>query len=411
MGYISMMMTIGLPACVVLYVYSFAFAPRWRRPVPRIVAPVVAVLMVACFASIRISRTSLSPDTWRLVTVPLLCGLALLLYLTMGLLVVRVVSLVWRVADRVRGAAASSSLRGLTPRVRFVRWATCLVLAGAVGVTSYGVVRAHHPVVTPLTFANAQVPAAFDGYRIALLSDLHIGPGLGPGFLRQVVDETNAARPDLIVIAGDLVDGEVPDLGPDMAALRDLSAPDGVLVTTGNHEFYTGEAPQWVQYFRSLGLNVLDNNGVVISRGGASIDVLGINDRTGRAPLNPDVQLAAQRLAEATGEPVDGAGRFRILIAHEPLQAQDNGNRHYVDVSEPGLPARLGVDLMLSGHTHGGQLWPVHYLVTEQQPVLDGVHVISGVTVVTSRGAGAWGPPVRIDAPPQIPLITLQQAS
>jgi len=408
MGYISMMMTIGLPVCVLLYVYSFAFAPRWRRPVPRIVAPVVVVVMVACFASLRVSRLTLDPDTWRPVTVPLLCGLALLLYLTMGLIVVRAVSLVWRLADRVRGARATTT--SLSARVRFVRWATCLVLAGAVGVTTFGYVRAHHPSVTPMTFSNAQVPAQFDGYTIALLSDLHIGPGLGPDFLRKVVDQTNAAHPDLIVIAGDLVDGEVPELGPDMAALADLSAPDGVLVTTGNHEFYTGEPSAWMQHFSSLGLNVLNNSGVVISRDGASIDVLGINDRTGKAPLDPNLTLATQRLAAATGEPADGAGRFRILIAHEPLQAQDNGNRRYVDVSQPGLAADLGIDLMLSGHTHGGQLWPVHYLVTEQQPVLDGVHVISGVTVVTSRGAGAWGPPVRIDAPPQIPLITLQRA-
>jgi predicted MPP superfamily phosphohydrolase len=401
----------GMVGCLlvfgVFFVYSIALAPRWRAPFARVWAVVVVVVLVACIGSLGLSFLPVSPRAVRPVTQWLLTGLAVLLYALLGLVVVRLVSLAWRLLAWARGTASD----GVSPRVRFVRWATCLVLVGAVGVAGFGYRSAHHPSVSPVSVSNTQLPAAFDGYRIALVTDLHIGEGLSGDFLRQVVDQVNAQHADLIVVAGDMQDGTVAELGPEMCALGDLSAPDGVLVTTGNHEFYDGGAQQWVDFYRSLGLDVLDNSGVELSRGGASIDVRGINDRTGVAPLNPDLQLAAQRLSDAAGVPVDGAGRFRILIAHEPLQVEDDGAGGYVDASQPGLPAELGVDLMLSGHTHGGQLWPVNYLVTAQQPVLDGVHEVSGVTVVTSRGVGAWGPPVRVGAPPEIPVITLRVGS
>ncbi|MCL2316567.1 MAG: metallophosphoesterase [Actinomycetia bacterium] len=402
MGFIAMGL-LGLPCALVALVYYLGFAPRWRPVVRGLVVGAVALVVVVSMMALTLRRLPLNMDTWRPLTTVALTGLPVVAYTMIGLVPVVVADLVWRARSRRSGPAPSRPRR-----VGFLRWATCLVVALALGVTGFGWVRAHAPALTPVTIVSDQLPASFDGYRIALITDLHIGPGLSRAFLQQVVDETNAARPDLVVIAGDLVDGTVAELGGDLAPLAGLTAPDGVVVTTGNHEFYTGEPARWVADYAALGLRVLDNDGVVLTRGDASIDVLGVNDRTGTAPLEPDLALAAQRLHDATGVPVDGTGRFRILVAHEPKQVLDDGDGGGVPVTGTGLPARLGVDLALVGHTHGGQLWPLTALIGAVQPVRDGVHDLAGVTTVTSRGAGAWGPPVRVGAPPEIPLITLR---
>jgi len=206
-----------------------------------------------------------------------------------------------------------------------------------------------------------------------------------------------------VVLAGDLVDGTVAELGPELSALARLEAPYGVVVTTGNHEFLTGQVDDWLAFWRAQGLTVLDNSGIQLTRQGATIDVLGINDASGTGSHSPDLTAAARVLEQAFGTALDGTeadgeGRFRLLVAHQPVQALAHGNQ----------AARFGVDLQLSGHTHGGQLWPFGYLVLLQQPVLDGLHQVGGIQVLTSRGAGAWGPPVRVGAPPEVVMVTLQ---
>jgi predicted MPP superfamily phosphohydrolase len=252
----------------------------------------------------------------------------------------------------------------------------------------------------------AEFPEAFQEYRIALISDIHVGAGFGRDHVEQIVEKTNAAAPDLVVIAGDLVDGTVDQLGDDLAPLADLEAPDGVLVTTGNHEFYSGAGP-WVEFWENdLGLNVLDNEAVVISREGSAgteyLGILGVNDRSGRPPLAADIQAAWDDLIEQNPlAAADDRSATQILIAHQPLQA----------LTDDGLPGRLGIDAQLSGHTHGGQLWPIRYLVRLQQPVVDGIHEVGGIQVLTSRGAGGWGPPVRVGASPQIPVVALCSTS
>jgi len=402
----------GLAFCV----FYLAFAPRWRVWVRVAITTLVMLALAAALGSLLIRPADYPMATWRPVTVTALVALPVMAYLGLGLVGVAAIDLLWRGAARVRRETAASTVltdlgevnaNALPRRVVFLRWATCLVTTAAIGVTTFGYVRAHEPVVTPVDVTSPQLPSPFDGYRIALLTDIHIGPGLSGGFLRQVVDETNAAQPDLVVIAGDLVDGSVAQLIADMAPLADLRAPDGVVVVTGNHELYTGMPSAWMAAFRTLGLTVLDNDGVVLHRGDSTIDVLGIGDRNGAGLLAPDLTLADWRLHQTAGPP----SAFRILAVHEPLEVLDDGHGRYVAPDGVGLGASLGVDLALCGHTHGGQMWPVQALIRRQQPVLDGVHNLAGVTTVTSRGAGAWGPPVRIGAPPEIPLITLHVAA
>ena len=397
-------MTLGLIALAVFaafFYYALIRAPRLQRPWSVVVAVGLSVVLALAFAWFLISRVAGNIDAWRPFTALAASLLPFFLYLGIGTVALGLVNLGWSAGQMLnRQPHLPPRELARTKRLRFVRLATIGVVIAALGVTGYGYNRAHHPTITQTGVTSAELPAQFDGFRIALLTDIHVGPGLGRDFVQGVVDQINAAQPDLIVIAGDLADGTPAQLGDDMLPLTELKATFGVLVTTGNHEFYSG-AQAWIDWLDDHGLPVLDNSGVVLSRGGASIDILGINDRTGRRPHQPDLQTAVDRLHATFGVPVDGAGRFRILVAHEPVQVY----------GEDHLASRLGVDLQLSGHTHGGQLWPVHYLVTLQQPVLDGTHVLDGITVVTSRGAGAWGPPVRIGAPPEIPIVTLHRAA
>ena len=386
--------TIALAGFTAFVYYGLIRAPRLHGAAAITVAVLVSLLIVAALAWIPLNRTLKNLDAWRPVTATFASALTFLLYLGLALMLIGLVNLIWWLIAGTGHVPVDLLL--LTARLRFVRIATATAVVVALGITAYGFNEAHHPALTAVEVSSPDLPAQFDGFRIALIADIHVGVGLGRPFVHGIVDQVNQAKPDLIVIAGDLSNGTPAQLGYDLEPLTQLKADDGVLVTTGNHEF-DADAQGWIDWLDAHDLPVLDNSGVVLTRGEASIDVLGINDRVGTAPHEPDLEAAVQYLHQTYGVPVDGAGRFRILIAHEPLQVY--GQDH--------LASKIGVDLQLSGHTHGGQIWPIGIFVTTEQPVLDGTHMLDGITVVTSRGAGAWGPPERVAAPPEIPIITL----
>lgn len=187
------------------------------------------------------------------------------------------------------------------------------------------------------------------------------------------------------MLGGDLIDGKVSQVSDALAPLADLEAPLGVFAVSGNHEFISQEADAWMDHWETLGIDVLRNENVTLTRGSASIRMAGIHDETGRGPDSPNIDDAL------AGVPAD---TFTMLAAHQPKAAESGQGK--------------GVDLQLSGHTHGGQLWPFRYAVLLQQPLVDGLGAVDDVPVLTSRGAGAWGPPVRVLAPPEIPVITLR---
>jgi predicted MPP superfamily phosphohydrolase len=224
------------------------------------------------------------------------------------------------------------------------------------------------------------------GVRVVQITDIHIGPTLDRHFLRRVVEQVNALQPDIIAVTGDLVDGSVRTLREEVKPLAELRAPLGVYYVTGNHEYYHGGAA-WAAEVSGLGLTVLHNEHRVVERSQARLVVAGVTDHEGGRmdpahACRPDLALA--------GAP---EGVPRVLLAHQPRTAF--------------LAKGLGVDLQLSGHTHGGQLFPFMFFVKLQQPVIRGLAHIAGVRVYTSRGTGYWGPPLRLGPSPEITELTL----
>jgi predicted MPP superfamily phosphohydrolase len=279
------------------------------------------------------------------------------------------------------GSAAARPLAAPSRRLfvsRVVGGAAAAAAVGTVGYGTYGVLRG--PKVRRVTVPLAKLPRAAHGYRIAVVSDVHLGPVLGRGFAQKVVDTINGTQPDLIAVVGDLVDGTVENLGPAAAPLAQLRARHGAYFVTGNHEYFSG-AEQWIEEVRRLGLHPLEN----ARRELAHFDLAGVNDVLGEAEgQGPDH-------ARALGD--RDRARACVLLAHQPVQIHE--------------AVEHGVDLQLSGHTHGGQLWPGNFVAAAANPTLAGLERYGDTQLYVSRGAGAWGPPTRVGAPSDITVIEL----
>ncbi|MFI1839273.1 metallophosphoesterase [Streptomyces olivaceoviridis] len=261
---------------------------------------------------------------------------------------------------------------------RLLAGAATTAAVATVGHGTYGVLKG--PRVKRVTVPLAKLPRAAHGFRIAVVSDIHLGPVLGRGFAQRVVDTVNATRPDLIAVVGDLVDGSVKDLGPAAAPLARLSARHGAYFVTGNHEYFSG-AEQWIEEVRDLGLHPLQNARTELPY----FDLAGVNDVQGESEgQGPDFARALDDRDPA---------RACVLLAHQPVQIHE--------------AVRHGVDLQLSGHTHGGQLWPGSLLAAAANPTVAGLDRYGDTQLYVSRGAGAWGPPTRVGAPSDVTVIEL----
>ncbi|SEN00755.1 metallophosphoesterase [Nonomuraea pusilla] len=260
--------------------------------------------------------------------------------------------------------------------------------AGALGTVGYGVSSAlGDPVIERVAVRLPRLDARLGGLRFAVVSDIHLGPLTGRGHTERIVRMINGLEADVVAIVGDLVDGSVARLGALARPLKDLESRYGAYFVTGNHEYYTQNGPgEWIEELGELGVRSLRNERVEIRHGGAVLDLAGVNDVNGAtAGDGPD-------FAKALGG--RDRGRSTVLLAHQPVQVEQ--------------AAAHGVDLQLSGHTHGGQIAPFNLVVGLQQPVVSGLATVEGVQVYVTRGAGFWGPPVRVGAPPEITLLELR---
>lgn len=381
----------------------------WKRLVKDTTAPghvrwiltaVLLALTVLLLATLVLPRVTGVPEAAWLAW-PGYLWLGLLAYLFLTLLVLEPVRLAARAwvkrtrPDAVAAAPATTPEPAPQPepapavnrRVFIARASAVAAGAASVGLVAVGAANALGPPdLLRVPVRLRRLDPAFNGFRIAVVSDVHLGPLSGRAHTERIVRMINEAEPDLVAIVGDLVDGTVEQLGAAAEPLRDLNSREGTFFVTGNHEYFVDDTSSWLRELERLGVQPLQNENTAIRRGGAAFDLVGVNDIAGESRSTPpDFERAF------TG--VDPSGPT-VLLAHQPVQVLDAAAR--------------GVDLQLSGHTHGGQMWPFHYVVGAVQPSLAGLSTVGDTQLYVSRGAGFWGPPVRIGAPPDISVLTLQ---
>lgn len=247
------------------------------------------------------------------------------------------------------------------------------------------------PPVRDVTVAIPGLPAAFEGYRIVQLTDLHISRLFPRCWAQAVVDRANAAGADAIVVTGDFIDGSVAMRRDDVEPLRQLRAPDGVYAIPGNHEYFF-EYRAWMRHLAELGLRMLPNAHAVVARGEAALVVAGVTDLSapGAGEAGPDLALA---LRDAPADaPI-------VLLDHQPRNARRS--------------AAHGVALQLSGHTHGGMIVGLDRLVARSNAgFVSRRYDVDGMTLYVSNGTGLWpGFALRLGAPAEITRFTLRAAA
>jgi uncharacterized protein len=292
-----------------------------------------------------------------------------------------------RQVETDQGEAREEPRPGIERRLLLARGAAIFAGLTAGGITAYGARTAlGAPQLDRVQITLAKLPRGMDGFRIATVSDIHLGPLAGRAHTERIVAAINRTNADLVAVVGDLVDGSVRELGAAAAPLRGMQSRHGSFFVTGNHEYYSG-AEEWLAEVERLGIRTLRNERELITGAGGAFDLAGVNDVAGAGT--------------STGGPdIPGALRGRddtipvVLLAHQPVQVHDAAEQH--------------VDLQLSGHTHGGQMVPFNLLVKLDQPVVRGYARFGDTQLYVTNGAGFWGPPVRVGAPPQVTLVELR---
>jgi predicted MPP superfamily phosphohydrolase len=375
-------LVVFLTVAVGLHAYlaeRLALAPAWPEPVRAGLLALIgggfAALLAQAFARRRLGVV------WRALawTAYAWLGAAFLLFTT----TLATDAVLW-----LLGAAAPA---GWTDGVAVARGRALLV--GVVGTALTGVALRHGlapPRLRRVELALARWPRALDGFRIVQISDVHIGPLLDRRFAAGIAERVNALAPDLVAVTGDLVDGSVGRVGDEVAPLGAIQARHGVWFVTGNHDYYSG-ADAWVARMTGLGWHPLRNRSVSIEADGCAFELAGVDDHHG-ALVDPGG-------GEDLGRALDlrDPARPVVLLAHDPTTFR--------------RASRLGVDLQLSGHTHGGQIWPFRWLVRLAVPWIAGLHREGESLLYVSCGTGFWGPPMRLGAPAEITELVLHAAS
>jgi len=256
------------------------------------------------------------------------------------------------------------------------------LVAGA-GLSAFAVIQGvRPPTVQSYEIQVAGLPPELNGTVLVAMSDLHLGSLLGEKWLNGRVAQVQALRPDLVVLLGDVFEGHGPPRGQFLAGLNRVSAPLGVWAVPGNHESWgtrDGESP----FTGQPNIQILQNRWVEVRPG---LVLAGVEDLTAAARAGRENGLVERALA---GRPPGAT----ILLSHTPWQTD--------------VAAEHGVALMLCGHTHAGQIWPLGYVIRIRYPLLEGRYEMGGMTVVVCRGTGTWGPRMRLWRPGEIMLVTL----
>jgi len=364
-----------------LHVWMWARLVRdTRLPSPwgRVLTVAIIALGLSMPLSFLVFRV-LGRRTLSIIAWPAYVWMGMLLFLFLGLVASEVIRLFAALGGKVGDPARRLFLSRL--------------LGGGVAAaaTGMGVLAAteglRQPRLKEVTVELPRLPPELDGTTIVQLTDVHVGPTIGRDFIEELVARVNALKPDVVAITGDLVDGSVARLRDAVAPLGTIAARFGTYFVTGNHEYYSG-VDEWLAEITRLGIRVLRNERVSIGGAAASFDLAGIDDHSSRRMADghgPDVGRAV-----AGRDPA----RALVLLAHQPKSVHE--------------AVRHGVGLQLSGHTHGGQIWPWAFLVRLQQGFVRGLTRVGDTLLYVSCGTGYWGPPMRLGAPSELTRITLR---
>jgi predicted MPP superfamily phosphohydrolase len=352
--------------------WTLVIAPHWPVAVT-VIGTVIVVAALAAFPVLMFRGHGRGID-WAAWTGDTILGLIWILF-------------VWSVLGNVASLGLLAAGVADPTRSRLVAVA---VTAVAALLAVWGYVEAMRvPRIRRVEVRIPRLGAGLDGLRVVLLTDTHYGPIDRTRWSAGVVASVNALDADIVCHTGDIADGTVARRRAQSVHLGDVQARLARAYVTGNHEYF-GEAEGWLNHMQELGWEPLHNRHLVLERDGARLILAGVDDRTAKSSGRPG-HAADHKAALAGTDPELPV----VLLAHQPKQI-DGAVSH-------------GVDLQLSGHTHGGQIWPFHLLVRLEQPVLQGLTRHSVRTqLYTSRGTGFWGPPLRVFAPSEISLITLR---
>jgi predicted MPP superfamily phosphohydrolase len=381
-----------------LILVGFALASRfvYRRTVrDTVTSPKVRAalgsLLAAMFLAVPIVRFAFRDQMPPpMLTTFVLIGWGLFMYVLMALMGIEFVKWVAKRRERrlVKAKDPAAPTQEIAPERRLflsrVAASGALVVSG--GVTAFGSWRAFSPPeVTEVPVKLPGLPKALDGFSIVQLSDVHVGAIIQEKFLDQLVNTANGARPDLIAITGDLVDGTPNAIGRYVARLRNLKSRFGTFFVSGNHDYYSGWE-EWARELEGIDFAVLRNRSVVIGDPGASFDLIGVDDYGAKwAPNGYDLEAAT------AGRDLE---RASVLLAHQPSGLEK--------------VAEKKIGLQLSGHTHGGQMFPANLIGDVIWGSRNaGLSVHEGTHLYTSRGCGFVGPPMRVGAPPEVVKIIL----
>ncbi len=281
--------------------------------------------------------------------------------------------------------------KGRAPAQTAVNKLNLALLCLSLGLASVGIVAGTaSPQVKEVTICADRLPRNADGLRIALMADIHVDRLTHSARVKEMVRRVNELNPDLVLIAGDFVDGRVSVYAEDLRPLQGLKAKYGVFGVPGNHEYYSGYS-EWMRFLPTVGIRMLENEHAVIADG--AVAVAGVTDPA--AHIRPGLPVPDVARALSGAPPA----AYRVLLAHQPRVANE--------------AATKGVDLQLSGHTHGGMMPGINQIVA----MFNGGYVSGlydmpgGMKLYVSNGTGIWnGFPVRIGIPAEITLITLKKA-
>lgn len=292
-----------------------------------------------------------------------------------------------RISKRASTSAGLRQIDNPSRRGFLVHSVNYGIVAAAVLSTGYGVAEAKQtPQVKRVPIKIDPLPPEMEGFRIVQITDIHVNPTFRRASVEEIVAVVNTLDADIVALTGDLVDGSVPQLGYDVAPLKQIRSVSGNFFVTGNHEYYSGVL-EWIAEVERLGFTVLLNEHVVIARGRSRLLLAGVTDYRGGNFLSSHRSDPQKALNGAPTADV------KILLAHQPKNIF--------------AAARAGYHLQISGHTHGGQFFPWNFLVHFAQPYVSGLHTHQNTQIYVSRGTGYWGPPLRVGSPSEITVIEL----